>query len=157
MMNSMLQSSLYGHDFIKYRKNNNEQIRKNFSNSVKTTRIDELPVVIDSIDPILSKLISGTEKRYNNNGKEYHFHKDLTIGEVLLEIKLKIKFDNTKNIKIGLENGKILEESNILGTIYNKFKNQKDDILYLIITQEITMYGYILSLLRYIFGENFMK
>ena len=51
----------------------------------------------------------------------------------------------------------VLKEANDKLIAYKKFKNQDDNILYLLLTQETTMYGYILSLLRYIFGESFMK
>jgi hypothetical protein len=157
-MNSFLQSSLYGHDFIKYRKNNNQSDRERFSHSVRTKGIGELPVVIDSVDSILSEALAGPDaKRFNRNGKEFHFHMDLLIEDILLEVRHIIKADDTKVLKLGLENGKILNNNDVLGNLYKKYKNQKDNILYLLLTQETSMYGYIMSLLRYIFGPNFMK
>lgn len=157
-MNSFLQSSLYGHDFIKYRKNNNQSDRERFSHSVRTKGIGELPIVIDSVDSNLSELLAGPNaKRFNRNGKEFHFHMDLLIEDILLEVRHLIKADDTKVLKLGLENGKILNNNDILGNLYKKYKNQKDNILYLLLTQETSMYGYIMSLLRYIFGPNFMK
>lgn len=159
-MNSLLQSSLMGHDFIRYKKNNTPQERKQFSNTVRTKGIGEIPLVIDSVDKQLSELLAGSDsKRFNRNGKEYHFHQDLNIDEIILEIKSRIKLSDIdhKVLKLGLENGKILEGTELLGDLYKKFKNQDDNILYLLLTQETTMYGYILSLLRYIFGESFMK
>lgn len=159
-MNSLLQSSLMGKDFIKYRKNNTQQERKQFSNTVKTKGISEIPVVIDSVDLQLSELLAGTlAKRFKRNGKEFHFHQDLNIDEIILEIRSRIKLNDIshKILKLGLENGKILESQDLIGNLYKKFRNQEDDILYLLLTQETTMYGYILSLVRYIFGENFMK
>lgn len=157
-MNSLLQSSLYGHDFVKYRQNNSQSDRERFSNSVRTRGIGELPVVIDSVDPLLSESLAGPEaKRFNRNGKEFHFHMDLLVEDILFEVRHRIKADDTKVLKLGLENGKMLENKDVLGDIYKKHKNQKDNILYLLLTQETTMYGYIMSLLRYIFGPNFMK
>lgn len=157
-MNSLLQSSLYGHDFVKYRQNNSQSDRERFSNSVRTRGIGELPVVIDSVDPLLSESLAGPEaKRFNRNGKEFHFHMDLLVEDILFEVRHRIKADDTKVLKLGLENGKILENKDVLGDIYKKHKNQKDNIIYLLLTQETTMYGYIMSLLRYIFGPNFMK
>jgi hypothetical protein len=157
-MNSLLQSSLMGHDFVKYKKQHNEHERTTFSSSVRTKGIGEIPVVIDSIDESISHALAGSEaKRYNRNGKEYRFHKDLLIEDVLLEVKHQIKFDDTKLLKVGLENGKILDDKDTVGDLYKKYKDQKDDILYLLLTQETTMYGYIVSLLRSVFGPNFMK
>lgn len=157
-MNSLLQSSLYGHDFVKYRKNNSQTEREKFSNSVRTQGINEIPVVVDSVDSTLSEALAGPDaKRFNRNGKEFHFHQDLLIEDLLLEIRHQIKIDDTKCLKLGLENGKILDDKDILGNLFKKHKNQKDHILYMLLTQENTMYGYIMSLLRYIFGPNFMK
>lgn len=157
-MNSLLQSSLYGHDFVKYRQNNTQNEREIFSNNVRTKGIGELPVVIDSVDHNLSELLAGSDsKRFNRNGKEFRFHTDLLIEDILLEVRHRIKIDDTKVLKLGLENGKILNNDNILGDLFKKHKNQNDNILYLLLTQETTMYGYIMSLLRYIFGSNFMK
>jgi hypothetical protein len=157
-MNSLLQSSLYGHDFVKYRKNHSQREREQFSHNVRTKGISEIPVVIDSVDPLLSEALAGPEaKRFNRNGKEFHFHMDLLIEDILLEVRHRIKVDDTKVLKLGLENGKILENKDVLGDLYKKYKHQNDGILYLLLTQETSMYGYIMSLLRYIFGPNFMK
>lgn len=165
-MNSLLQSSLMGHDFVRYRKNHNQTERERFSTTVRTKGIGEIPVVIDSVDSIISELLANVNStRFNRNGKEYRFHMDLLIEDVLLEVKYRIKIHNEKNnikirldeklLKIGLENGKILDNKDILGDLYKKYKNQDDDILYLLITQENTMYGFLISLLRFIFGENY--
>jgi hypothetical protein len=157
-MNSLLQSSLYGHDFVKYRKNNSQSERERFSHNVRTKGIGELPVVIDSVDTILSEALAGQDsKRFNRNGKEFHFHTDLLVEDIILEVRHRIKADDTKVFKLGLENGKMLDNKDVLGDLYKKYKSQKDNILYLLITQETSVYGYIMSLLRYIFGPNFMK
>jgi hypothetical protein len=157
-MNSLLQSSLYGHDFVKYRQNNSQNEREKFSHSVRTKGIGELPVVIDSVEQSLSELLAGLEsKRFNRNGKEFRFHTELLIEDILFEVRHRLKLDDTKVIKLGLENGKMLDNKDVLGDLFKKHKNQSDHILYLLLTQESTMYGYIMSLLRYIFGPNFMK
>ena len=157
-MNSLLQSSLYGKDFVKYRKNNDKRSREQFSQSVRTKGIEELPVVIDSIDESMSNALAGSDaRRYNNNGKEYRFHKEVIVEDILLEVKQRIKLNDTKVLKIGLENGKILDNNDKLDDLYKKYKNQTDNILYLLLTEETTMYGYIISLLRSFFGEKFMK
>lgn len=139
-MNSLLASSLYNHDFIKYRKANTTTQRNRFSTSVK---VDEYPIVISSID---------SELNLTENGKEYHFYKKLIIEDVLLEVKKSIKLEENKVLKIGLDNGKILNNNDVIGELYLKYKNQDDNILYLLLTQETTIYGYIMSLIKYIFG-----
>jgi hypothetical protein len=155
-MNSFLQSSLYGHEFVRYRKNNPSNIRKNFSKKIKGKDIGELPIVIDSVNEEISKSLAGpSAARYNRNGMEYHFHSDIIVDDIIRDVKLRIKSD--KLLKLGLENGKILEGKDILGDIYKKYKDQNDDILYLLVTEEKSVYNYILSLLKYIFGESFFK
>jgi hypothetical protein len=157
-MNSLLQSSLMGHDFVKYRKDNDERERVKFSNSVRTKGIGEIPIVIDSVEETINLALSSYDKIYlNKKGREYRFHMGLTIDDVLLEVKKKINLSDTKILKVGLENGKILDNKDILGELYKKYKNPKDNILYLLLTQETTIYGYIISLLRSIFGATFMK
>lgn len=159
-MNSLLQSSLMGQNFVRYKRDNSEQERKQFSSIVTTKGISEIPVVIDSVDSIISQLLAGSNsKRFKRHGKEFHFHQDLNIDEIILEVRSRIKLNNIsyKILKLGLENGKILEGKELLGDLYRKFKNQDDNILYLLLTQENTMYGYLLTLARFIFGENFMK
>ena len=160
-MNSMLQSSLQGLDFVNYRKNKNINDRKRFSDTVKE---ESIAVVIDSVDITLSQALAGPgAKRYNQNGKEYLFHKDLTIEDILLEVTCNLNKASSPPIyqvsqfKLGLENGKVLTNNDVLSDLYKKYKHQKDNILYLLLTKETTMYSYIISLLRYIFGENFMK
>lgn len=154
----LLQSSLYGNDFVKYRKNHSKNERQRFSTNVRIKGVNEVPVVIDSVDNILSQDLAGPNaKRFDRNGKNYRFNAELIIEDVLLEVKQYIKLDDTKNLKIGLENGKILKGKNVLGDLYKKYKNQDDKILYLLLTEETTIYGYILSLLRYIFGQDFMN
>jgi hypothetical protein len=158
-MNSLLQSSLFGKEFIRYRNNNPNNVRKKYSDNVINQNIEEIPIVIDSINEEISKLLAGpAAKRFNRNGMEYHFHKDLIIEDVLREVKLRLKeYKTIKVLKLGLENGLILKDKDIIGDLYKKYKDQKDNILYLLITEETTVYGYILSLLRYVFGESFMN
>ena len=157
-MNSLLQSSLYGKDFIKYRKNNDKRSREQFSQSVRIKGIEELPVVIDSVDEFMSNALAGSDARhYNKNGKEYRFHKDVIVDDILWVVKLCVKLSDTKVLKLGLENGKILDNKDKLDDLYKKYKNQSDNILYLLLTEETTIYGYIISLLRSFFGASFMK
>lgn len=157
-MNALLQSSLYGQDFLKYRKQHSLHERERFSNTVRTKGIGEIPVIVDSVDEVISKSLAGPDTtRYNRNGKEYTFHMELTIANVLEQVKQRVTLDDTKVFKVGLENGDMLNDKDILGDLYKKHKNPSDNILYLLLTQETTLFGYILSLLRSIFGQTFMK
>lgn len=151
-MNSLLQSSLYGKEFIKYKQNNTNTYRKQFSRSIND---EDIPVVIDSIDDNLSKQLAGKDqRRIHRNGCELKFNKNFLINEIIIELKSKIKLDQNKIYKLGLENGTILNGNENIELLYKKYKNKDDDILYLLLTEELTIYGYIMSILRYIFGKN---
>lgn len=157
-MNSLLASSLYGQDFIKYRLNNNITERNRFSKNIINKYTNEVPIIIDSIDPQLRpcdtnnygfKRKSGKSEK---GGKEYHFNKELTIKNILLEVQKNLNLENDIVLKIGLDNCQILNESDIAGEIYLKYKNKDDNILYLLLTKETTIYGYIMSLIKYVFS-----
>ena len=152
-MDSFLASSLYGKSFIKYRINNSRNDRKRFSRTAKNNEND-IPVVIDSINETISKELAGPNAtRYKRNGMEYNFNKELVIEDLLYEVKTRVKtLDSSKILRIGLENGKILENTDKLGDLYEKYKDTNDDILYLLLTQESSVYAYIISLLKYFFG-----
>lgn len=149
-MNSLLASSLYGNDFIKYRLNNNVTQRNRFSNNIINRYVNEVPIIVDSIDSELQMTdkIGFKEK----SGKEYHFNKNIIIEDILLEVSKKLKLSDGKVLKIGLDNGKVLNNTDVIGELYIKYKNQDDNILYLLLTQETTIYGYIMSLIKYVFN-----
>lgn len=159
---SFLQSSLLGRDFVNYRKNCAHYERTKFSSKVKNEMNGKIPIVVDSVDEsistILGENINGITKKY---GKEYIIDGTLTINDFIIKIEndiksikdqteLKVDFSG-KKIKLGLEDGTIINDGSItLGTIYKKNKNEKDNILYFLITQENTIYGYIISILKYL-------
>lgn len=152
-------SSILGSDFINYRKYTGFSERSNFVRSAKSTG---LPIIIDSVDTTISKLLSGTEKRFDY-GKQYIISEDTSVNVFLDQITSDLK-TNIKNLngdttlttqfkyKLGLEDGTLIDPSITLGYIYRKHK-YSDDILYMLLTKELTVYGYIMSLFRYIFGK----
>jgi hypothetical protein len=154
----MLRSSILGQEFINYRKNNDTNTRTHFSESVRSKGIGYVPIVVDSVDPELSKALATQDKtfsRYIKYGFEIMIHMDLTILDLIKEIKIDlIKKDyDYRYLSIGLEDGTIPDMNTDLGTLYKKHRNKDDKILYVLLTQEKTMYGYILSIIRYL-GEN---
>jgi hypothetical protein len=158
-MTELLRSSLYGMDFVNYRKNTKEYERQKFSNKVRSKGIGQIPIVVDSVDKELSLALAKTNifslstyndytKRY---GKEYIVNMDLHVKDFLYQITTDLKITKSeKIIKMGLETGEILDANRNLGDIYKKFRNKSDNILYILITSETTMYSYILSVLRYL-------
>jgi len=154
----MLRSSILGQEFINYRKNNDTHTRTRFSESVRSKGIGYVPIVVDSIDPELSKALATyykTFSRYIKYGFEIMMHMDETVIDLIKEIKIDlIKKDyDYRYLSIGLEDGTIPDMNIDLGTLYKKNRNKDDKILYVLLTQEKTMYGYIMSIIRYL-GEN---
>lgn len=157
---SFLASSLFGRDFVNYRKNSAHYERTQFSSRVRTQGIGMVPIVIDSVDEEMSLMLGEndtvTPKRNRRYGKEYILHMDTKIIDFISQIEIDItklspNFLDGKKLKLGLEDGTIITDTSLtLGYIYKKYKNTKDNILYILITQETTMYGYVISILRYL-------
>lgn len=152
---SFLQSSLFGQEFVNYRKNNAHYERTKFSNNIRKKGIGLVPIVIDSVDNELSILLGNTDNEYRNYGKEYTMHMDTIVYDFANTIFIDIEninpdFLKGKKLSLALEDGTIINTKLTLGYIYKKHKNEKDNILYILLTQETTMYGYIMSILRYL-------
>jgi hypothetical protein len=152
---SFLQSSIFGQEFVNYRKSNAHYQRTKFSSNVRQKGIGTIPIVIDSVNEELSKLLGGPDTRYRNYGKEYIMNMDTTVLEFINQVNIDIdnlspEFLNGKKLSFGLENGSFIDTKISLGYIYKKHKNDKDDILYILLTTETTIYGYIMSILRYL-------
>lgn len=152
---SFLQSSLFGQEFVNYRKNNAHYNRTKFSNNVRKKGIGLVPIVIDSVDNELSTLLGKTDNKYRNYGKEYTMHMDTIVSDFANTIFIDIENINSeflkgKKLSLALEDGTILDNKLTLGYLYKKHKNEKDNILYILLTQETTMYGYIMSILHYL-------
>jgi hypothetical protein len=161
---SFLQSSIFGKEFVNYRKNNAHFQRVNVSSRIQNSGL--LPVVVDSVEKDLSILIGGALRKY---GKNYAFNTDITIDEIYTKILSDINDSNVEDInkesilagkllKIGLEDGTIITDMSCkLSDLYYKHRNDKDNILYLLITKENTMYGYIMSIIRYLTDALFKR
>ena len=151
---SFLQSSLFGQDFINYRKNNAHYERTKFSGNVR--KQGNLPIVVDSVDNELSTLLGGNDKsNYRNCGKEYIMNSETLVLDFMNQINIDINLLSTtilngKRVSLGLEDGTIINTDLTLGYVYKKHKNEKDNILYILLTTETTIYGYIMSILRYL-------
>jgi len=148
-----------GKDFINYRKQNLPSSRERFSYRVRAAGQGKVPIVIDSVDKELSEAIAealpNRPCRFKY-GKELVLHMDSTVLDVIREVKI-ILMQNKKDylfekhrLTIGLENGTILQETDDLGNLYKKYQHGQDKILYLLLSRETTMYGYILSIIKYL-------
>ena len=153
---SYLASSIFGKEFINYRKNNAHYERTRFSSKIRNQGIGLVPIVVDSVENDLSLILGGkSEGRNKKYGKEYILHMDIKTNDFLTMVTNDINnvekdFLKGKKIKMGIEEGTLIEMETTIGDIYKKYKNKKDNILYILITQETTVYGYILSILRYL-------
>lgn len=151
----MLKSSIMGHEFINYRKHTDKTTRSKFSNSVRFKGVGNVPIIVDSVDLELSKVLATKDEmfsRYIKYGLEIIIHMDLTVADLIKQIKIElIKRDYEYGyLSIGLEDGSIPDVNTDIGSIYKKYQNKDDKILYVLLTQERTIYGYIMSILKYI-------
>ena len=152
---SFLQSSLFGQEFVNYRKNKAHYERTKFSNNIRKKGIGLIPIVIDSVDNELSILLGKNDStRYTSYGKEYTMHMDTVVSDFANTINVDLESLSNdikgKKLLLALEDGTLIDTKVTLGYLYKKHKNEKDNILYILLTQETTMYGYILSILRYL-------
>lgn len=170
----LLRSSILGQEFVNYRKTSliNERIR--FSNKIRNLGLGYIPVIIDSVDPDISKYLSETMiynnpyyyiptsqqlfiNNYNINfnkfGRPLVYHMDNTIENILMDL-LELTHINPKYknclFTLGLEDGTFPDLQSDIGTIYKLHRNKKDRILYLLLTKEQTVLNYILSILNYL-------
>lgn len=154
----MLRSSIMGREFVNYRKSTVRDTRLQFSHKVRSQGIGNIPIVVDSVDKELTEAIGEKRHRQSIYGKELVFHMDCKVGDVLKEIKIMLVEKEKENLwketglVLGLEDGTILQQTEALGGLYKKHRNNDDKILYLLLTREQTMYGYIVSILKYL-GE----
>jgi hypothetical protein len=154
-----LRSSIIGHEYINYRKNNGKDARNMFSNNVRKEGIGNVPIVVDTIDNDLIELFrEHTYSRYKtkDSGREYVLHMEQTLKDVLKEVKiLALQRDLEGVIKenelmLGLEDLTIPDQDSNIGNLYKKHRNNDDKILYLMLMKKMTVYGYILSIARYL-------
>lgn len=177
-MNKLLMSSIAGSEFINYRRQTSYSHRNNFSNKIRSKGNGLVPIVVDSVNDELSMLLSKNQSHARLNrlcGKEYIMHIDVTVGQFLDQINEDINDDINNNIKnnkntnikkvtntlfkenvftLGLEDGSLLDPALTLGYLYKNHKYHRDNILYMLLTQEVTMYGYIMSIIRHVFYKK---
>lgn len=152
-MESFFKSSILGQEFINYRKYRPYMERSVFSRNTRLKGQGLIPVVVDSIDTETSLYLGCYDgvSRYKKYGREYVIKMDLTVGEftekITQDLGKKIK---EKKIRVCLEDSTVLKSTEKMGDIYKKYKNGRDNILYILVTTEQTIYGYIISILRYL-------
>jgi hypothetical protein len=159
---NLLQSSILGMEFVNYRKSTSKSSRLQFSHQVRGEGIGNVPIVVDSVDKELTEALSYNYGRYKMYGREMVFHMDSQVASVLKEVEDflieigKESLINQHSLVLGLEDGSIAQQQTDLGTLYKAHKNKQDHILYLLLTRETTMYGYILSIIHYL-GNTISK
>jgi hypothetical protein len=159
MLTSSLYASIYGREYVNYRKQRSYTRRKQFHNSTKRKSQYLIPIVVDSVDEELSLKLSGeydkkdiTSRRNLEYGKEFTISMDAS-SQDLINLLQDIIPGNI-NLKLALEDGTFLNKTDNLGNIYKNHKNKEDGILYILITKETSLYSYLLSIIKYLFGSR---
>lgn len=151
----MLKSSILGKEFINYRKNTDKDQRNNFSGNVRSRGLGNVPIVIDSVEKELSDLLATKDENFPRNikyGLEVIINMENKMSELLKIVKIELlkKDYEVNNLVLGLEDGTLIDLDIDIGTIYKQHRNRDDKILYVLVTNEKTMYGYILSIIKYL-------
>lgn len=151
----MLKSSILGKEFINYRKNTDKDQRSSFSGNVRSRGLGNVPIVVDSVEKELSDLLATKDEKYPRNikyGLEVIINMESKMTELLKLVKIELlkKDYEVSNLVLGLEDGSLIDLDADIGTIYKQYRNKDDKILYVLVTNEKTMYGYILSIIKYL-------
>lgn len=149
----MLKSSILGKEFINYRKNTDKNQRSSFSGNVRAKGLGNVPIVVDSVEKEISDLLATKDNRRNiKYGLEVVMNMENKMAELLKIVKIELlkKDYEVNNLVLGLEDGSLIDLDTDIGTIYKEHRNKEDKILYVLVTNEKTMYGYILSIIRYL-------
>lgn len=167
MNSSFLSSSIFGKEFINYRKHNSNYVRTSFSSRVRNQGNGYVPIIVDAVDQKLSALLSGCDIKHTTQrrwtyGLELSLHLESTVEDLLTQIETTLSnigyvLDKDVIYKLGLENGNFVEKNDKIGTLYKNHRNEKDKILYFLLTTESTKYGYLLSIFKYLFPWFFKK
>ena len=153
----LLRSSIIGKEFVNYRKTTLKDQRNYFSHNVRVQGLGNVPIVVDSVDKELSTALS--EKHGFRNvtyGREFVFHMDCFLSDVLKEVKIYLiekdleRIVKSNNLILGLENGDLPDLNTKIGDLYKQHRNQEDKILYLLLTKETSVYNYLISLLKFL-------
>jgi hypothetical protein len=156
-----LTSSLFSSEFVAYKREIRESKRKAFSDKVLLHKNNEklsfLPVIIDSVEDDIGMILNDESRvnltsRKRRNGKEYILERSKLISEFLSELSNELQLNSyDKKITFGLEDTSIITNNNMtIGELYDMYYDRNDHILYLLITTEDTMFGYIKSIIKYL-------
>lgn len=159
-INDLLRSSIIGKDFVNYRKQTDSQDRFLFGTNIRSKGIGQIPIVVDSVDKELSVLLAQRQSYNIKYGLELILHMDLLVQDVVQVIYNEIKKKEptfNSNINIGLEDGSIPDFDITIGSIYKTHKNIDDNILYLLVTRETSIYQYVLSIIHYLYSQMISK
>lgn len=160
----LLRSSILGKEFVNYRKNTVTNDRQQFSHKVRAEGIGNIPVVVDSVDKELSEALGARLYRRDEScsryGREVVKHMDQPLSSIMRDVKViliqKEKENLMENLVLGLEDGTIPDQEIELGKLYKAHRNSDDKILYLLLSREESIYGYVMSIIRYL-GESFWR
>ena len=146
----MLKSFILNKEFVNYRKYTEEYKRNKFSNKIRSKGTGFIPIVVDSVDPILGGALSENSKIFRY-GLEIDIHMDSTVDDLLIFVNeyLKQRNHSFNNLVLGLENGSFPNKKMILGNLYKEYRNKNDKILYFLLTRENTIVGYLLSIIDF--------
>lgn len=148
-MKSMYES-IQESEFINYRKFTSFTQRLSFRRAAKNAGEDYIPVVLDSVDTLLSMHLAEPDQdptlyRQAKYGKECVIFRYMTIDEFKKNI-----VKNYGNLQMYLQSGELVTDFSTINDVY-KLHSSSDGILYIMLTREQTFYAYIKSIMAYLY------
>ena len=135
------------------------------SNNTRINETKNIVDMLDKIDPRKKKYSSvyiyqdeahkyldinkkkNLSRRNLKYGKEFSISKESTTQDLLNLLDIHGNY----TLKLALEDGTFLNKTDNLGQIYKQYHNKEDNILYILVTKETTLYHYLLSIIKYLF------
>lgn len=157
-MEQMMRSSLAGMEIGHFKKQEkNSKTNFKFFRNPNAKLPYSVPVVIDAVEKKLSAILAGTDTENTPKfkwiyGKAGNVKSEINLAKFISDVTQDFP-ETTKTLKVCNEEGQFLDLNLKIGYIYNNFKNTSDNILYLMITYESTIYDYIVSLFKTFFKK----
>ena len=154
---SFMRSSLIGMEIGNFKQQNDKNSRqKFFRNANANASPSSVPVVLDALNKELSAILAGIDIQHTPKikwkyGKAGNVNPNITLTEFITQTTQNLP-KTSKTLRVCDEDHKFLDNNLTIGYLYNNFKNTSDNILYLTITYETTIYDYIVSLFKYFFN-----
>lgn len=160
----LMKSSIMGKELIRHRKEFTKTERIHFSSQVRESGLGNVPIVVDSMDTELQEILD--TRHTGMKGLRIIMHVDDRVYDLMKRIKIhliekgkddlrliqNLRLVLKKTLEVG-EKDNFVDDFAIIGKLYNTYKEKDDNILYLILTKDQTLWSFLIRLLKSFFRQ----